>query len=113
MTAQSVRMMKEFRLLAWPWLAITAAATLALVMHSNNLQWGPINSQGLIALGFFAGMPVLAGLGLGSEFQYRTLGLTLAQPIERIDIWRSKIFASVAVILLPAVLFAANRTPEF
>src|SRR4051812_48586222 len=108
MTATSVRMMKEFRLLAWPCLAVTAMAAMALFLQANKLAWGPLNAQDLTALGFFAGMPLLAGLGLGSEFQYRTLGLTLAQPIERDEIWRVKNLAAVVALLLPSFLFSVS-----
>src|SRR5438270_7368879 len=113
MTATSVRMMKEFRLLAWPWLAVTSAAFLALVMQAYKLKWGPVDPDSLTAIGFFAGMPLLAGLGLGSEFQYRTLGLTLAQPIERTEIWRSKNIAAVFAILLPGALFCFGGTDGY
>jgi hypothetical protein len=113
MSAASVRMMKEFRLLVWPWLAITTLAIIALYLQAYKLDWGPLNAQSLTALGFFAGMPLLAGLGLGSEFQYRTLGLTLAQPMERSEVWRSKNIAAIAAILLPAFLFCISGTTEF
>src|SRR4051812_3440286 len=113
MTATTIRAMKEFRLLAWPSAAVTACAALALVMLRNRLASGPINAESLTALGFFAGLPVLAGLGIGYEFQYRTLSLTLAQPIERDAIWRAKNLAALAAIALPAGLFCLGAIALF
>ena len=113
MTASSVRIMKEVRLVAWPAAGVTVCAALALVMLRYKMQWGPINSETLTAGAFFAGLPLLAGLGIGSEFQYRTLMMTLAQPIERHEIWRVKNLVASAIIALPALLFSFGATSQF
>src|SRR3954467_14691706 len=109
----SVRAMKEFRLVAWPAALVTAFAAIALVLLRYKMQWGPISAETFTAAGFFAGLPVLAGLGIGSEFQYRTLVLTLAQPVPRHFTWRLKNLVALAVIALPAALFCFGNTSQF
>src|SRR5438270_11947074 len=111
MTSQSVRMMKDFRILAWPWMAVTSAAALAHILQVSQVKYGPFDAEGMTAVGYFIGIPLLAGLVIGAEFQYRTLGLTLAQPISRAEIWRSKIIATFAAVLPTALLFGFSRNP--
>src|SRR5438105_1634503 len=106
-------MMKELRILAWPWTAVTSAALLALVLQALKLKWGPLDADDLTALGFFVGIPVLASLSIGAEFQYRTLGLSLAQPVEREEIWRSKLLATLAAIFPLGLLFCFGGSAEF
>jgi hypothetical protein len=109
MTASSVRMMKEFRLLAWPWLAVTTASLLAFATVSSDLKGFQEAMSLLCQVGIFAGLPLLAALSLGAEFQYNTLGLNFAQPIDRRDVWQSKFTITVLALLLPAILFVASQ----
>src|SRR4051812_33653679 len=111
MTAQSVRMMKEVRLLIWPWLAVTvtAASVLAFAALSADLRGYQEVTSMLCQIGIFAGLPLLAALSLGAEFQYNTVGLNFAQPIERSEIWRAKFTLTVLALLPPGVLFVASQ----
>src|SRR6266446_4198974 len=115
MTQQSVRMMKEAKQLAWPWMAVTAAALLSLTSHLSNMKWSPIDGWLLVGFGIFGGVPLLAAIGFGAEFQYHTLDLSLAQPIDRSEIWSSKFSVMVLAVLPLAVLFTISQrlSPEF
>src|SRR6267154_316812 len=115
MTPQSVRMMKDARLLAWPWMAVTSAVLLSLTSHLPNMNWSSIQGLPLVEFGVFAGVPLLAAIGFGAEFQYHTLDLSLAQPIDRGAIWSSKFSVMVLAVLPLAVLFSISQrlSPEF
>src|SRR5207249_7485832 len=56
-------------------------------------------------LGFWLGVPLLAALCFGEEFQHRTLPLLLSQPVERGQIWTEKWLVSTASILSAAVVY--------
>jgi hypothetical protein len=97
MNAKTTRILKEARPLFWPWCAVAAAALLPLAHPPQliELVW---------PIGFFLGIPLLATLPLGDEFQLRTLSLLLSQPIGRMEIWGEKLRVTV-VAVLSAVLF--------
>src|SRR5438128_5927016 len=115
MTSQSIRMMKEARLLAWPFTGITLAALFSLMVHASGMTSVAPAVWHFIESGIFAGIPLLAAIALGAEFQYNTLGLALAQPLERSEYWQSKFNAIVLEVLPAAVLFVISRrlSPEF
>ena len=96
MTAKTTRILKEARLLFWPWCAVTAAGVLPLIPPLHAVAW-------ISAFGFYLGIPLLATLPLGNEFQHRTLSLLLSQPVDRMEIWGEKMRVTV-VAVLPAVL---------
>jgi ABC-type transport system involved in multi-copper enzyme maturation permease subunit len=95
MKTPAVRIRKEARLLLWPWCAVVAGALVSLILPEGH-------AEHLSALTFFVGLPLLATLSLGSEFQQRTLSLWLAQPASR-----SALLAEKMIVGVPAVLSAA------
>ena len=84
MNRATARIIKESRALFWPWCAVVLAGVL------QWLPFGPGYSPRDYAYGFWAGLPLLAALSMGNEFQYRTMGLLLSQPIDRKKIWFEK-----------------------
>src|SRR5262249_19470349 len=66
----SVRIFKEARLLLWTWLAVIAAAAAKVVAISSPVL-SVLNVAS--AAGFYIGIPLLAALPFGEEFQQRTL----------------------------------------
>jgi hypothetical protein len=98
MTAKTTRILKEARPLVWPWCAVTIAGVLSHVQ--------PLHSIAEISTaGFFIGIPLLAALPLGNEFQHRTLPLLLSQPIGRMEIWGEKLSVTVVAVLSAALVF--------
>jgi hypothetical protein len=95
MSARTVRLAKEARALFWPWCFVTLAVGSELLTPSQYLA-DPLYAVSLIA--FWVGIPMIAALSLGSEFQHRTLPLLLSQPISRRTLWTEK-----WLVLLPAM----------
>ena len=81
------RLLMDARALLWPWCAVAAAALLASV--SYRLFPG-LSVRNVALLGFWFGVPLLATLVLGREFQYGTLAVLLSQPLDRRRIWFEK-----------------------
>ena len=84
MNAKTTRILKEARSVFWPWCAVIIAGALRLMEQSHPafLGDGPLGVvhhliEPLSFLGFFLGIPLLATLPLGNEFQHRTLPLLL------------------------------------
>ena len=111
MNASLVRMKKEARALFWPWCAVMAAGALPLF-------WDPPESglpgmkifAAFAPAGFFLGIPLLAALSFGDEFQHRTLPVVLGQPVSRMKIWREKLaVAAFAVLSATAVFYFSGR----
>src|SRR5271169_5130273 len=98
MTAKTMRLFKEARPLILPWCAVTAAALLPLVKRHEF-------TTSISLIGFWAGIPLLAALPLGIEFQHRTLSILLAQPVGRMEIWREKLSVTVIAVLSAALVF--------
>jgi hypothetical protein len=92
------RILKEARPLFWPWCAVVLAAMLPLFRSLGSIAW-------IGGWGFILGTPVLATLSLGSEFQYHTLPLLLSQPVNRMEIWREKLFVTTVAVLSAALVF--------
>jgi hypothetical protein len=101
--------MKEVRQLAWPWMFVTLAGVLSLIRLP---RMGFLSTAHLpeiiIAAGAFLGIPLLATLPIGAEFQHRTFGLQLAQPIPRGELWRLKMMVTAAAVLLPVILYSRS-----
>jgi hypothetical protein len=101
MNAKATRILKEARPLFWPWCAVILTGALPLA-H-------PPQPIGLIsAIGFFLGIPLLATLSLGNEFQHRTLSLLLAQPVGRMEIWGEKLSVTVVAVLSAVLVFSLD-----
>ena len=93
------RILKEARPLFWPWCAVTLACVIPLVR--------PLHSIGEVgAVGFFVGIPLLASLAFGNEFQHRTLSLLLAQPVGRMEIWGEKMSITVVAVVSVVLVFS-------
>jgi len=112
MTPKTIRIFKEARSLFWPWLAVMTAAALPLLERSWSVGSGAAPLWGIHQviepasfLGFFIGLPLLATLSLGNEFQCRTIPLLLSQPVGRTEIWSEKIIVALAAVLSAASLF--------
>ncbi len=105
MTAKSTRILKEARPLIWPWCAVAIAGVLPLIHGSKYL--GVVTT-----LGFYLGIPVLATLAFGNEFQSRTFALMLSQPIERREIWREKLMVTVFAVVTASLVFSLTTSVE-
>lgn len=120
MTPKTIRIFKEARSLFWPWLAVMTAAALPLLERSWSAGSGAAPLWGIHQvpsyflsqltepasfLGFFIGLPLLATLSLGNEFQSRTISLLLSQPVGRTEIWSEKIIVALVAVLSAASLF--------
>jgi len=88
-------MKKEARALFWPWCAVVAAGVLPVLLLNSY-------TKKMNFLSFFVGVPLLAALSLGTEFQQRTLTLWLTQPFSRLHLWGEKM-----IVLFAAVFSAA------
>lgn len=97
MNARLTRMKKEARALFWPWCATVMAGALLFVVHYPF-------AQDLNVLSFFLGIPLLATLSLGMEFQHRTLSLWLAQPATRTQLWGEKMVVMCAAVISAALV---------
>ncbi|HVH69641.1 MAG TPA: hypothetical protein VNB49_00840 [Candidatus Dormibacteraeota bacterium] len=110
MNPGKIRLLKEARQLLWPWLAVTLGGFLSFIqIPPGKWHWSPGDVvQWILPLGTFLGVPFLATLPLGMEFQHRTFALLLAQPIERSELWRTKIFVTTAAVLPPAFIYGMS-----
>ena len=113
MSAKSIRIFKEARSLFWPWLVVVLAGVLRLAeppplpdfYYARNLFTLHNFIEPLSFLGFFIGIPLLATLSLGNEFQHRTLSLLLSQPIRRMEIWGEKFSVTIIAVVSAALIF--------
>ena len=112
MTAKTTRISKEARFLFWPWCALIAAGALRLLEQLSPAlrEGGPFAGvhyfiEPVSFLGFFIGIPLLATLSLGSEFQHRTLPLLLSQPVERMEIWGEKLSVTIVAVMSATLVF--------
>jgi ABC-type transport system involved in multi-copper enzyme maturation permease subunit len=125
MNAKTTRILKEARSLFWPWCSVIIAGALRLVeqSHSALMRGGPLWGvhyliESISFLGFFLGIPLLAALSLGNEFQHRTLPLLLSQPLGRMEIWGEKMSVTIVAALSAALVFcygwrsALQQDPE-
>src|SRR4030095_14022049 len=99
MNAQKTRILKEARTLFWPWCIVILTGVLAPLLPSTLRLWRFGGDMRSVA--FWIGLPLMATLALGSEFQHRTLMLLLSQPVDRKKLWAEK-----WIVLLVAVLSA-------
>jgi len=101
---QTTRLIKEARSLLLPWCVICIAGVLHLFLPPSWSKTGWIR-EGLTPFGFFFGLPFLAALSFGNEFQNRTFQLLLSQPADRMQIWREKMTVTVVAILSAAMVY--------
>lgn len=101
MTAQTTRILKEARPLFWPWCAVALAGALPLVypVYWVLFMW---------MIGNLLGIPLLASLPFGNEFQHRTFPLLLSQPVDRMEIWREKLDVTVVAIFSATLVFSLS-----
>ena len=110
MSAKAIRIRKEARDLFWPWCAVSIAGLLPLLQHRSysGLSFPEIPRwavEDISFVGFFFGIPLLAALAFGNEFQYRTISLLLSQPVSRMEIWAEKLSVMTVAVAAAAVAF--------
>jgi ABC-type transport system involved in multi-copper enzyme maturation permease subunit len=115
MTAKTTRILKEARSLFWPWCTVIIAGALPLLEQSQSVPmegaplWGVHHLiEPISFLGFFLGIPLLATLSLGNEFQHRTLPLLLSQPVGRMEIWGQKMSVTIVAVVSAALVFCCG-----
>src|SRR5271163_1593178 len=120
MNTKTTRLLKEARALFWPWCAVIIAGALRLVelSHSALTVDSPLREvrffiEPISFLGLFLGIPLLAALSMGNEFQYRTLPLLLSQPVSRMEIWGEKFSVLLVAVLSAAIVSNFGWRAEF
>src|SRR5690349_323702 len=111
---RSTQIMKETRQLAWPWTILMLAGLFELAhpwlssLPDLPMSAAPVRSLAgwVLPIGTFFGTALLAALPLGAEFQYRTLAMRFAQPLDRGSFWREKFLIIAVAVLPPAILFS-------
>jgi hypothetical protein len=63
-------------------------------------------TQGIAEMGFWFGIPLIATLSFGNEFQHQTFSMMLTQPIDRMEIWRDKMLVVLAAVVSAAGVYA-------
>src|SRR5437899_4957423 len=109
MNPTTTRFLKEARVLFPLWCLVTIAGGLRLVEQQwPSGQVGFIGHTNVIeAVTFLAsliGIPLLATLSLGSEFQYGTFSSLLGQPISRMRIWSEKMIVTIVAVVSAALV---------
>jgi hypothetical protein len=102
MNIATVRLGKEMRALIGTWSLLAAIGLIAFAhpfRHDFGFSWDLLLLARLA--GFWVGLPLLATLSIGHEFQNRTAPLLLAQPVLRSQIWQEK-----WIVLLPGTAIA-------
>jgi ABC-type transport system involved in multi-copper enzyme maturation permease subunit len=107
MNPRSIQLTNEVRPLALPWILIMLGGVVTLIPISRiDYSWSPIDLLNwILPLGCFVGIPLLAALPLGNEFQHRTFALLLAQPIDRHSLWLRKMLIALAAVLPASALY--------
>lgn len=98
-----LRLAKEARALLPMWAAVAVWIAAPFLL--------PVNDPLPYAFtGFLFGCAVLGPVGVGHEFTHRTMGVLLAQPVPRHQLWREKLVVTgVALLGLSALLVALIR----
>ena len=103
MSSRTTRMMKEARALFRPWCGVVILCALPLIHSSHDfLHRYYISLSDISGVSAFLGIPMLAILSLGNEFQHRTLSLLLTQPVSRMKIWGEKLSVTFVAVLSAA-----------
>lgn len=106
MSAKITRLMKEARALFRPWCGVVILCALPLFHISHTL------SETSVAF-CYLGIPMLATLSLGYEFQHRTLSLLLSQPASRMVIWGEKMSVAIVAVASAALVFCIGWRSTF
>ena len=110
MRLQSSVLLKETRPMLGPWFLISlAGATPALLPFSSII--GDRFIAVIYGAGFWIGLPLLATISLGNEFQFRTIPLLLSQPVNRMKIWNTKWLVAVTTVFSSALVYSFQRDP--
>jgi hypothetical protein len=104
MSGQNIRVLKEARSLFWPWCLVMAMSTLNVFSTAGDRGFASWMAS-MSSLGFFIGMPLLAVLPFGSEFQHRTISSLLAQPVARFQIWTEKFIVMLAAVVSASMVY--------
>jgi polyhydroxybutyrate depolymerase len=106
MSARTTRLTKEAHALFRPWCSVVILCALPLFHISHAL------TETSVAF-CYLGIPMLATLSLGYEFQHRTFSLLLSQPVGRMEIWREKMSVALVAVLSTALVFCIGWRSEF
>src|SRR5260370_6382910 len=98
MSPRITRLVKEARELFRPWFGVVILCALPLFHVSHTL------SETSVAF-CYLGIPMLATLSLGYEFQHRTFSLILSQPVSRMKIWSEKMSVALVAVLSTVLVF--------
>jgi hypothetical protein len=104
--------LKETRPLFAAWCAITLAGAIPALIPFSSGFGTPIISL-IFPAGFWIGLPLLATLSFGHEFQHRTISLLLSQPIDRMKIWNTKWILACFAVLSSSVFYAVEQRRFF
>ena len=104
MSSELTRIVKEARALFWAWCAVTLAGLLTWLPRELRYVTGFDSS-----MGFWIGVPLLATLAFGNEFQYGTLPLLLSQPVERMKLWNAKLIVMTTAVIATALVYSPAR----
>lgn len=103
-----LRLWKETRALLPTWAAMAALMALTLLFGSDGADF-------LFPL-FCFGCALLGSVSIGHEFTHRTMGLLLAQPVSRRNLWAEKLLilgVALAALLLWMLLVACEVSVAF
>ena len=106
MSSRTTRMMKEARALFRPWCGVVILCALPLFHISHSL------SETSVAF-CYLGIPMLATLSLGYEFQHRTLSLLLSQPVSRMKILGEKMSVAFVAVVSATLVFCIGWRSAF
>lgn len=105
MSARTTRIIKEARALFRPWCGVVILCALPLFHFCDGfLHRYYISLSDISALSAYLGIPMLAILSLGNEFQHRTFSLLLTQPVGRMEIWAEKMAVVIVAVLSAALV---------
>ncbi len=111
MSDRTTRLLKEARILFWPWCAVMTIGAVRLLLQASWTHgissWAGFDARytGIGLAGFYLGIPLLATLSFGNEFQYRTLSALLSQPLSRMEIWAEKMTVTVIAVSSAATVY--------
>lgn len=110
MSPRTRRIIKEARALFWPWCVLIMIGSLRLLQEYRLLVL-PVLVDFWVGFGFWLGVPLLATLSFGNEFQHRTLSIMLTQPISRFAIWVEKLSVMMVAALSVGLVFYIGWRP--
>jgi ABC-type transport system involved in multi-copper enzyme maturation permease subunit len=96
----ATRIRKEARAMLLPWCGVMVSTLVFLAFFRDGL-FGDDAISALHSMTFWLGVPLLASLSIGHEFQHNTMAILFSQPVNRITIWLEK-----WIVLIPAVVTA-------